>query len=461
MIFRDQSHIDQVHDALWKRYRGACVMIGSGFSRNARETRPNADDPPTWREVGRAIHKRLYPQRNGGSRGDNIAQTPGTDNILRLAQEYEAAFGRPELNRFLRQLIRDEDYKPGDAHLRLLRLPWRDVFTTNWDTLLERACDSVTECNYSIVRTMDEIPLACEQRIIKLHGSFPDYFPLIITEEDYRTFPTKFAPLVNTVQQAMMETVFCLIGFSGDDPNFLHWSGWVRDNLGDAAPKIYLAGWLDLSPHKRRMLEDRHVVPIDLARHLQADYWQDPLRHAKANQWILHTLECGRPYDVTTWPSTKRHQYPSIPDDLQPVHQLVSEVPKKEPMDQPDIDDEDLPEKASQTLGIWSHNRTIYPNWLILPASARQSLSLAQTHGNRLSYTYCPVSGSLTVSKPFENWCGGGKPCSSPSQPNSSRLRKTSCSRSIARVVPLTVCPIRKLTGLPLERPGEALGLRS
>ena len=41
MIFRDQSHIDQVHDALWKRYRGACVMIGSGFSRNARETRPN------------------------------------------------------------------------------------------------------------------------------------------------------------------------------------------------------------------------------------------------------------------------------------------------------------------------------------------------------------------------------------------------------------------------------------
>ena len=72
-----------------------------------------------------------------------------------------------------------------------------------------------------------------------------------------------------------METVFCLIGFSGDDPNFLHWSGWVRDNLGKSAPKIYLAGWLDLSPHRRRMLEDRGVVPIDVARHPQAPSWPD------------------------------------------------------------------------------------------------------------------------------------------------------------------------------------------
>lgn len=45
------------------------------------------------------------------------------------------------------------------------------------------------------------------------------------------------------VQQSMMETVFLLVGFSGDDPNFLHWSGWVRDNLGGAA-KNREATWL-------------------------------------------------------------------------------------------------------------------------------------------------------------------------------------------------------------------------
>ena len=70
-----------------------------------------------------------------------------------------------------------------------------------------------------------------------------------------------------------METVFFLIGFSGDDPNFLNWSGWVRDNLGEAVLKIYLAGWLDLSPHQRRMLEARGVVPIDVANHPKASSW--------------------------------------------------------------------------------------------------------------------------------------------------------------------------------------------
>ena len=82
---------------------------------------------------------------------------------------------------------------------------------------------------------MDQLPLLGQPRIVKLHGSLPATFPLISTEEDYRTYPSKFAPFVNTVRQAMMETVLCLIGFSGDDPNFLHWSGWVRDNLGVCA----------------------------------------------------------------------------------------------------------------------------------------------------------------------------------------------------------------------------------
>ena len=165
----------------------------------------------------------------------------------------------------------------------------------------------VVDRGYNTVVDMDQIPLANRPRIVKLHGSLPAQFPLIFAEEDYRTYPTEFAPFVNTVQQAMMETVFCLIGFSGNDPNFLHWSGWVRDNLGASAPKIYLAGWLDLSTHTRRMLENRGVVPIDLAQHLQAHDWPEHLRHRYATEWVLHTLERGRPYDVINWP-TPQHR---------------------------------------------------------------------------------------------------------------------------------------------------------
>ena len=286
MLVPDQSHINRVRDALWQRFGGgASVMVGSGFSKHALKIRPDAEAPPLWRNVVEKMSDKLYPQEAGG--------TPATDGHLRIAQEYETAFGRSDLHRFIQQTVRDDDFKPGDAHTQLLRLPWRDVFTTNWDTLLERTRISVPERAYSVVTNMDEIPLASRPRIIKLHGSLPAQFPLICTEEDYRKYPTKFAPFVNTVQQAMMETVFCLIGFSGDDPNFLQWSGWVRDNLGDAAPKIYLAGCLNLSPHRRRMLEDRNVVPVDLAHHPKAGTWPEHLRHYYATDWLLHTLERG------------------------------------------------------------------------------------------------------------------------------------------------------------------------
>ncbi len=197
-------------------------MVGAGFSSNADKTRPDAHEPPTWRDLAEAMCDKLYPQGDDDRRQSAIAATSETSGLLRLAQEYVIAFKRGDLHRFIGQQVRDDDFKPGDMHSRLLRLPWRDVFTTNWDTLLERTHASVVERAYSVVRTMDEIPLAARPRIVKLHGSVPAHFPLIFTEEDYRTYPVKFAPFVNTAQQAMMETVFCLIGFSGDDPNFLH-----------------------------------------------------------------------------------------------------------------------------------------------------------------------------------------------------------------------------------------------
>ena len=366
----DQSHINQVRDALWQRSGGgASVMVGSGFSRSALNIRPDAKALPTWNELASEMLHNLYPQEP--------RETSAPDDPLQLAQEYNAAFGRGELHRFLQQLVRDGDFKPGDTHTRLLRLPWRDVFTTNWDTLLERARTSAAKRAYSVVRTMDEIPLANRPRIVKLHGSFPASFPLIFTEEDYRTYPTKFAPFVNTVQQAMMESVFCLIGFSGHDPNFLQWSGWVRDNLGAAAPKIYLAGWLNLSTHQRRVLEDRNVVPIDLARHPKAGEWPEHRRHDYATEWLLHTLERGQPYDVTQWPSPPMDRArPESLKDLEPIEVVTSDTPREE-LDSSSSSGASENDAAwvRQLLGVWSHNRKVYPGWLVAPGSVRVARS--------------------------------------------------------------------------------------
>lgn len=369
MIIPDQSHINRVREALWQRTEGgASVMVGTGFSRNAKMAGPHAREFPLWQDVAKFLCTKLYPSGDSDRLERAKAEATGTSGFLRLAQEYEAAFGRSTLHRLIRELIPDDDYAPDNMHARLLRLPWRDVFTTNWDTLLERTRHLVVDRAYGVVRTFEEIPSVPRPRIIKLHGSFPAHVPFIITEEDYRTYPKRFAPFVNTVQQAMMESVVLLIGFSGDDPNFLHWSGWVRDNLGESAPKIYLAGWLDLSPHRRRMLEERNVVPIDLALHPQAATWPEHLRHRYATDWILHTLERGRPYDVTEWPSPPDRSRSPVPELLQPVEQVTDDVPEEEP--EPPIhhaEHANLLGQVRTVIGVWKHNRQVYPGWLVIP----------------------------------------------------------------------------------------------
>lgn len=380
-VFPDQSHIDRVRDALWgTNGNGATVMVGSGFSRCAVKVRPGADEIPMWRDVADEMAKRLYPNSDEAEQQGKRLQTTAPDGVLSLAQEYETAFGRGDLHQLLKAMIRDSDFKPGDAHSRLLRLPWRDVLTTNWDTLLERTRPQVTDRAYSVVRDMDEIPLANKPRIVKLHGSLPAQFPLILTEEDYRTYPATFAPFVNTVQQAMMETVFCLIGFSGNDPNFLNWSGWARDNLGRSAPKIYLAGWLDLPQHRRRMLEGRGVVPIDLARHPRAHEWPEHQRHGCSIEWVLHTLERARPYDLTYWPLPRSQPYSAIPAHLQPVVEVSPKQPKEEPGWEAEIARDELQERVKQTLEIWRHNRKVYPGWLFLPSGEERETLRRDTY---------------------------------------------------------------------------------
>ncbi|MBD0222640.1 SIR2 family protein, partial [Acinetobacter baumannii] len=97
------------------------------------------------------------------------------------------AFGRGSLHNFIQESVPDLEHQPSELHYQLLELPWREVLTTNWDTLLERTQLEIPERSYSIVRTVDELSCTPSPRIIKLHGTVPSHIPFIFTEEDYRT----------------------------------------------------------------------------------------------------------------------------------------------------------------------------------------------------------------------------------------------------------------------------------
>lgn len=248
----------------------ASVMVGAGFSKNAKM----GEDihMKDWGELCEDFYTALY----GSKPSDHDFRLK---SALRLAQQIESTKGRTALDEIIKNSLPNDSISPGDLHIQLVSLQWRDIFTTNYDSLLEDAAKKAYR-HYNVVTSKDSLIYQPHPRIIKLHGSFPDNRPFIITEEDYRTYPERFPEFVNTIRQALIETQFCLIGFSGDDPNFLSWLGWFRDIMGQQMLPIYMI-YVGSRPHDSeiKLLTSRKVEPV-----ITADISEDP---AEAMDFIL------------------------------------------------------------------------------------------------------------------------------------------------------------------------------
>lgn len=325
-----RPHLDEITGRLWSH--NAAVMVGAGFSRNAKPKNSMAAPFPSWLELGDIFYEKLY----GCSPGEEARYL----SLLKLAEQIHAAFGRPALDELLRRTIPDLSTEPSPLHVELLNLPWEDVFTTNYDTLLERARATVTLKHYDVVATKEDLINANQPRIVKLHGSFPSS-PFTITEEDYRRYPDDHAPFVNTVRQSMLENTLCLVGFSSDDPNFLRWIGWIRDHLGHRnMPKIYLIGVFHaLTEADRMLLNDRGIVIVDLT-----EFSKDP---GTALGKFLEYLKRHRSL-AADWPTVSAE-----------ARLWATEADR---------------EKYSEIAAEWRRQRNLYPGWVVVPEDRRRIL---------------------------------------------------------------------------------------
>ncbi|WP_406240064.1 SIR2 family protein, partial (plasmid) [Acetobacter orientalis] len=233
---------------------------------------------------------------------------------------------------------------------------------------VERASESAEERVYDVVRTVEEIPAARSPRVIKLHGSFPSNMPFVFTEEDFRIYPTRAGAFVNLAQQVAMENTLVLLGFSGDDPNFLFWSGWVRDRLGAKAPLIYLVGVLNLTAPKRKMLEARGIQPIDLLHHPKLAEWPEGQRMSNAHQWFLERLRSAEPYQQRRWPRPAAGFVPPLAFVTATTDPYAPSPNPELPGEPPSVD------TFRELVAQWRQNRSVYPDWIVPPITTSKLL---------------------------------------------------------------------------------------
>lgn len=315
------AHLRKIRDKLWMNDSKSrvSVMIGSGFSKNASKIEPSFEGIAVWNELKEQLIKDLTHHKNIKEKG-----------VLEIGQIYSEEYGRSSLDEVIKASVPDDNYEPGVLHAALLNLPWTDIYTTNYDTLLERANRNVYERSYQVIYDINDIPSSVQPRIIKLHGSFPANRPFIFTTDDFETYPVKFSPFVNMVQQSIMETTFVLIGFSGDDPNFTEWTSWVQNNLKEHMPTIYMIGYSEES--RRTELKEKGITLIDFKK-IYEDY---PNPYTLMFDDLFEFLSYKDKLEKTKWP-----------------HQLHIKV----------------------TEDNYGYNRDTYPGWVVLPDEIRKDYS--------------------------------------------------------------------------------------
>ena len=254
-----QIHLQTIAERLW--YGQASLLVGAGFSKNAIVS-SDGKLPPSWNELGDLFFEKA---RERWPRTTDRAYA----SVLRLAEDVENMHGRPALIELIRNAICDDKLSPSDIHTRLLALPWDDIYTTNYDTLLERSANHLNELgkrSFSVVRNSQNMGMSSPPLLVKLHGDLNDPLSIVITEEDYRTYPDSHQAMINHIQHTIMTKTLVLIGFSGNDPNFLQWLGWVKDALNNNLRKLYLLSIDDISEAERVSFEKKNVIVVDLRK---------------------------------------------------------------------------------------------------------------------------------------------------------------------------------------------------
>ncbi len=133
----------------------------------------------------------------------------------------------------------------------------KTIVTTNWDTYFEDYCGAIPITIPEDFSFWD----AGSRCVLKIHGSIQNLSSIIATKDDYKK---RFVELQNGIIGATLKTILAtktvvFIGFSFGDEDFAQIMNYLRDEMGDIFPHIYIVT-LDETLEER--LDYKHLTSI-------------------------------------------------------------------------------------------------------------------------------------------------------------------------------------------------------
>ena len=177
----------------------ATILVGAGLSLDAGY--------PDWSSLLERVGNQL--------------QLPDLDDLPLLAQFYINEHSEQDLQDLIRQELQlDPPPQPTQIHKLLAQLPLAEIWTTNYDNLIESALGN-TESVYVNDDDLARIGDQTGCRVYKIHGSLTNTEqPLIAARDQYIRYGDTHQHFWALLQASFLTNSFLILGFSFTDPNF-------------------------------------------------------------------------------------------------------------------------------------------------------------------------------------------------------------------------------------------------
>lgn len=241
---------------------GQCVaFIGAGVSMEAQA--------PSASQLAQELNEQFLQKKY-----DN-------ENLNKIASYIEKKLGLGRaivVNYIINKLSQLE---PSNGHLLIPRINWASLYTTNFDTLIEKAY-SISGINYRPIIYNSDLSISYEEKenlqlIYKPHGCISRPDSLILTEDDYYDSTKNRIGIFRQLENHKYKNTFLFMGYSFSDFDLSRIWFDVRKETGDFAQWSY-ALWPNCTEEQKSLWQSRNVILIDA---MFGDFMSELMRHKR------------------------------------------------------------------------------------------------------------------------------------------------------------------------------------
>ena len=222
------------------------VFVGAGLSKGA--------GLPDWYELihqlAREISYEVPPP-----------EWTNSETFIDISQSYVNAYGLQRLIGYLQQKLDTTHVRPSIVHKALALLPCTNIFTSNYDDLLEKSFRQVNKKVRLITRDI-HVPLmthdSLSANIVKLYGDLNQPETIVLTRQHYEKFFLERPLLINQLKSTLSNSTMIYLGWSHRDPHFNLVFGELLNQLGGFMRHGYALMIEPTGPQKKRIGEKRN-----------------------------------------------------------------------------------------------------------------------------------------------------------------------------------------------------------